>query len=331
MKKDKKIAGLYVIAVVFAIISLLLFGKAFLSETEMPGQKESGDASNVTENQGNVVNPVENNQVVDLSAQSISLDEFNALFKGEGGVKSEKAVIEGVPVNIFYTDMQDAMPIVIMQHGLEANKDSISELANSFAMQGYVVITPDAVGYGDLADGNGRTVAEILEGTAQNFEKVLDFVCQSEHIDENRVGLCGVSLGGLTSLYYAANGEHDVDVVVSFCATPDFTSFAGAKAVSCYYTDKNSMAEKDGEKVKSMEENMISLSPYDKLMSKENLALFLMCGAEDQVVPPEGNVTFYQEATAAGKNVGLVVKDNQGHSVEVDEMYAALAFMVENL
>ena len=89
--------------------------------------------------------------------------------------------------------------------------------------------------------------------------------------------------------------------------------------------------EKDKEKVQMMEESMISLSPYDKLMSMNDISVFLMCGAEDQVVPPEGNVTFYQEAMANGKNVGLVVKDNQEHNIEVEEMYAALVFMMENL
>ncbi len=328
MKKDKRITGLYVIAILFSVCAVLLFGKAVFTTSEGVEQKENvGNimAEGCEEPSG------QDNPERDLSDKSVSLDAFNALFKGEGGVKSESIIIEGVPVNIFYADNQGKMPLIIMQHGLEANKDSMSELANSFAMQGYVVIVPDALGYGELADGNMRTVSQILEGTAANFEKVMDFVCMSEAIDENRIGLCGVSLGGLTSLYYAAEGEHEVKVVVSFCATPDFKTFEGAKSVRCYYSDKRSAEEKDADKIKAMEESMSSLSPYDKLMSKDNISLFLMCGAEDQVVPPEGNATFYQQATAAGKNVGLVVKENQGHSLELDEMYAALAFMVENL
>ena len=330
MKRDKRITFLSVFVILFAVAAVFLFGKAFMSmgENESPNvvQRESDGVTDLGEKE-----PAENGQSVDFSAQSLSMEEFNGLFSGEGSLKTERIVIEGVPVNIFFQDNLTKMPLIIMQHGLTANKESMTDLAKSFAMQGYVVITPDAVGYGELADGVYRGLPEIIEGTAENFGKIIEFCGQGEYVDESRVGLCGVSMGALTSLYYSAYGEHEIKAVVSFCGTPDFASFAGMDAIERYHSADGSSSVKDKDKIKAMEEAMTSLSPYDTLLNEKDTALFLMCGAADNVVPPEGNATFYQEAIAADKKVSLVVKENQGHTLELDEMYAALAFMVENL
>lgn len=328
MKKDRRIAGLYILVGFFVIGALLFLTQAgWIWGAGVDNGKE-----NVAENVENQENTLSQTVVKkEEVAESVSMEQFEQLFTGQGDVKSKSLVIEGVPVVMVYSDYPGSMPLVVMQHGLESKKEEIAELANSFAMQGYVVICPDAAGHGELEDGSKRSLEELILGTAENFDKVISFVSQSEHIDGERVGLCGVSLGGLTSLYYASEHGENIDVVVSFCGTPDFSSFAGQSTVQCYYLNHEYIVENDKEKLKDMEEGMISMSPYDKLLKDSDIALFLMCGAQDKIVPPEGNVTFYKEALAAGRNVGLVVKDNQGHNVELDEMYAALAFMVENL
>ena len=325
MKRDKRIGLLSVFAIVFALLAVFLFGKAYFCIGEDSFSKGMQEESSP------IANSEEVSQDVDYREQSISVEEFNGLFRGEGELKAERVVIEGVPVNVVFCDNQTRMPLVVMQHGLTTDKDSVIELAKSFAAQGYIVITPDAVGYGELADGKSRIVAEILQGTVENMGKIIDFGCQSEYVDESRVGLCGVSLGALASLYYSAYGEHEIKAAVSFCGTPDFTSFEGVDVIHRYHTNEGSVLEADSDKWKEMEAAMMSLSPYDKLLNEKETALFLMCGTADTVVPPAGNATFYQEALAAGKKVSLVVKENQGHTLELDEMYAALAFMVENL
>lgn len=328
MKKDKRIAILYVLVILFAIGALLFLTQAgWISEKQT--EREDCYIEETQEDLGAELRGAlsEGNEM----GKDLSKEQFEAFFTGEGGVKSECFEIEGIPVNMVYADTEGAMPLVVMQHGLESKKEDVADLANAFAMQGFVVVCPDAAGHGALEDGQKRSLAELIGETAEGFDKVIDFVTSSEHVDEGRIGLCGVSLGGLTSLYYASEHAQSVDVVVSFLGTPDFSSFAGQPTVQYYYLEHEYIVEKDEEKLKDMEENVISLSPYDKLLSNSDIALFLMCGAKDTIVPPEGNVTFYKEALAAGRDVGLVVKDNQGHIVEMDEMYAALAFMVENL
>lgn len=317
MRLDKGIVGLSIIAIIFAVGAVFFLGSAIL-KSDSSEQNGTGAESGITiEHEG---------------GESLSLEEFNGLFKGNGALTAEAVWIEEVPVKLFFVDEKSSLPVVILQHGISAKKEDMTDLANTFALQGFLVICPDAVGYGELADGTQRTLAEILKGTADNFEKVLGFVCKSQYVDENRLGLCGISLGALTSLHYVAYGEQDIKAVVSFCGTPDFRDFAGQKATRYYYTDKGFWEETDGDKIKIMEESMISLSPYDKIMSEEEeCTLFLMCGLEDNIVPPEGNARFYEDACVAGKTVKLVEKEKQGHAVELDEMYAALAFMLENL
>ncbi len=329
MKKDKRIGFLNIVVILFAMAAVILFAKAFLSVGDS-GEMSMAPIADREEDSGRE-SAEHKETVVDFSTQSVSAETFNAMFTGSGAFVEDKIVIEGIPVNIFFLDNKVNMPLIIMQHGLTADKESMTDLAKSFAMQGYVVITPDAVGYGELADGVSRTLPDIIMGTADNFGKLISFCGASEYVDESRVGLCGVSMGALTSLYYSAYGEHNIKAVVSFCGTPDFASFVGTDAIERYHFADGSTKEKDKEKVKEMEEAMTSLSPYDTLLSDGETALFLMCGAADTVVPPQGNATFYQTATDAGKEVSLVVKENQGHTLELDEMYAALAFMVENL
>ncbi len=328
MKKEHRIGLLRVCAAIFAVATVFCFVKAYTSTENKDYYVQNNGIYELQSTQPDNDKRGEEQKTDDSSA---SMEEFNGLFTGTGDFKKVHLNLEGIPVYIFYMDNQTEMPLLIMQHGLAANKDDMADLAANFAKQGYVVITPDAVGYGELADGIYRSLPDIIENTSLHFDKIIEFCSAADYIDESRIGLFGVSMGALSSLYYTAQGEYEIKMVVSLCGTPDFSGFEGTVGTESYFCSKGDKKEKDEKVVKNLEEKMNSMSPYDKLLNEKQTALFLMCGEADTTVPPLGNVTFYQEALAMGKNVYLMVKEKQGHNVEMDELYAALAFVMQNL
>lgn len=96
-------------------------------------------------------------------------------------------------------------PLIVLSHGTGGNRLSLSWLAIELAKNGYIVIAPDH--WGNTLDN------KIPEYFVRYWERPLDmsFLLTSfvqdkrfnNHVDRNRIGTVGFSLGGYTSLALA--------------------------------------------------------------------------------------------------------------------------------
>lgn len=273
-------------------------------------------------------------RIEDAASDSANSQEgclFDSLVRGSNMLKVEKVDIDGVKSILYFLDDYDKKPIVILQHGLASKKEDVKDLATTIANLGYVVITPDAAGHGELKSKDSVSVIEMVEQTAINFEKVLDYFQGSSYADVERTGLIGFSLGGLASFYYAGNGCYNPKVVVSLCSTPDFGDLTKAYAAYQFCKNGKLSVTKNQEEREKLEEQIRSKTPYDKLLADTDTCFFMLCGDADDVVPHEGNIRFYEEGKDICKDIKLVVKEKQKHEVTEEDLMLMLEYLKGHL
>ena len=315
MEKNKKLLKiLYVFLILAVCVTIFCFGIVLFGE-------KNSDGSNGQQTEETAIGS-SNNQDGCL---------FDGLVHGSNMLKTEPLDIDGVKTIVYFLDDYEKKPIVILQHGLTSKKEDVKDLATAIANAGYVVVTPDAAGHGEMKSKDRVSVVEMAEQTALNFETVLDYFRTSCYADVERIGLAGFSLGGLASFYYTANGEYNPKVVVSLCSTPDFDSLADAYVA--YQFCKNGVLSgvKNEKERKSLEEQIRSNSPYDKLLTDTDTCFFMVCGDADDVVPHEGNIRFYEDGKDVCKDIKLLVKEKQKHEVTEEDLMQMLEYLKGHL
>lgn len=106
-------------------------------------------------------------------------------------------------------------PLVVLTHGIIADKEMMSSLAYTLARHGMAVLTMDWAGHGANANPFNRSA----------LEPEIDFVLHymrdtyADVIDPDRVALMGHSMGGGVTLAYGA-GRTDLDFTVAISAAP---------------------------------------------------------------------------------------------------------------
>jgi len=85
-------------------------------------------------------------------------------------------------------------PIVIMSHGFTGNKNSplLVTLANYLEKNGFAVLRFDYRGNGQ---SSGKFEDMTTGGMIEDLTSAIDYVCENEQLDSNRIGLLGHSLG----------------------------------------------------------------------------------------------------------------------------------------
>lgn len=117
---------------------------------------------------------------------------------------------------------QSAYPLLLLSHGTGGTADSLDWLAAALAAQGYIVAGVNHPGNNALEplthDGfmlwweRATDVSEVLDG-------ILADPVLGAHVDRERIGAVGFSLGGYTVLELAG-ARTNVPAFVAFCGSP---------------------------------------------------------------------------------------------------------------
>ena len=145
-----------------------------------------------------------------------------------------------VPAYLLVPDGVDARhpaPAILALHGHGGGKDDLvtagiyHAFAKCFAQRGYVVLAPDAPGFGERGERfrryGGRDGCNInflkLALFGRNLmtlalwddQRALDLLQARPEVDASRIGVAGLSFGGTRAMYLAALDERPAAVVVS--------------------------------------------------------------------------------------------------------------------
>lgn len=256
---------------------------------------------------------------------------FDSLLKGTGSIVSEELNIGGVPCMVHYIDNYEVRPIMILQHGMTSKKEDMQPFATAFAEKGYLVVTPDAAAHGELKNKDSWTVPDMIHKTAENFDIVLNDFAKSSYVDIERLGMSGISLGGLSVFHYVENGGYNPKVVVAMCATPEYGDLVTSTVATSYIKNGKIAEQKDEEKRNQIIETFIQESPYNAVLADTDTCYYLLCGDQDDIVPHQGNVKLYDEMKDSAKDIVLQVKSGQGHTVTEDDLWEILSYVIAHL
>lgn len=158
---------------------------------------------------------------------------------------------------------QRPAPAILALHGHGGGKDDLvtpgiyHAFAQRFAQRGYVVLAPDAPGFGERGERFRRYGGR--DGCNINFLKLaligrnimalalwddlraLDFLQALPEVDASRIGVAGLSFGGTRAMYLAALDDRPAAVVVSGYLTTfrayafDAGNFCGAQFLPGIY------------------------------------------------------------------------------------------------
>jgi len=126
------------------------------------------------------------------------------------------------------------LPVAICHHGLSGNGKKLLWLAIPLAMNGYLVMLPDARGHGESARRFKRARMDDwyitdATGVMPDYKRVLDYACSRPDADTSRgVVAIGHSLGAATSIV-SAFPDPRVKLVISMSSYYSFVDILEAK------------------------------------------------------------------------------------------------------
>ncbi|KAJ0232397.1 AB hydrolase-1 domain-containing protein [Hirschfeldia incana] len=242
---------------------------------------------------------------------------------------------------------EERRPAVVFMHGTNANKEWLRPWLEAYASRGYVAIGLDSRYHGERADSktayqdalisswkNGNTMPFIFD-TVWDLIKLADYLTQREDIDPQRIGITGISLGGMHA-WFAAAIDTRYSVAAPLIGVQGFRWAIDNDAWQArvnslkpvFEEARNDMgkSEIDKEVVKKVWDRIAPGLAFrlDAPYSLPVIAprpLYLLNGAEDPRCPLGGLVVPLQKTkkaykiTASPGNFKFVAEDGVGHTV----------------
>ncbi|TFD97613.1 alpha/beta fold hydrolase [Jeotgalibacillus sp. R-1-5s-1] len=216
---------------------------------------------------------------------------------------------------------EEKRPAVIFIHGFMSAKEHNLHYAYLLAEKGFRVILPDAPYHGERSDGSDEMVMstrfwQIVIRMIEELKVLKEKLLFDGLTDENRIGVAGTSMGGISTL--GALKKYDwIHTGVSLMGSPAYVGFAKAQI---QHFEKNGfklpMSEEEiDEQLQVLEDYDLSLHP-DRLL---NRPLLFWHGKADTVVPFEPTYAFFKSIYPSyNKNpdhLRFIAEETEGHKV----------------
>lgn len=227
-------------------------------------------------------------------------------------------IYEEIP--LYIAKNRENSPLVIIYHGFlsySMRQEERTGIINSFYNAGFSVIAVDAVKHGKRQEAEEfmsesyekqeRELFYIVKESADEFEKITDYIIKNNIGDKNKIYCAGISMGGLIS-GVALSHKRAAGALI-FSSTLLFKEFA------------EDICEKKGYKL--TEEESIFLENIEPLKSSEiyEKNIFIAAAEYDSVIP----IKFSRkgaEKLINGKKENAVIefRSYQGGHCDNDEM-----------
>ena len=167
--------------------------------------------------------------------------------------------------------------------------------------------------------GSGESEGEFVEMTPSaeisDARRAFDVLAQQPEVDASRLGIVGLSLGGLVAAC-AGGAEPGAKSVVLWAAVADM-----ARAINATYTPENERLfesqgwiDMGGLKLgRAFSEDMAKHDPASRIAGADS-ALLIIHGSDDQSVNVEDAEIFYSKAQRPGRNVRKLIIDGADHT-----------------
>jgi dienelactone hydrolase len=169
-----------------------------------------------------------NPQVEPMSATN-GISEFHFSFSADAGNRVPGILIE--PENV-----SEKLPVVICLHGTGGGTANMAALCRKLAGRGFIAVAIDAPYHGERKTGKGETdydnaIVRAWHGSGEHpffydtvFDvmRLVDYLQTRDDVDANRIGLIGISKGGVET-YLAAAVDPRISVAVPCIGMQSFS------------------------------------------------------------------------------------------------------------
>ncbi len=228
----------------------------------------------------------------------------------------DREQIAGVPLLIIAPESATACPTVFFVHGFTASKADGVEFGYRLATAGIICVCVDAAMHGDRQDprlthifdptvphpypSDSMLNAYILQyhvtaQTADDITRLIAAFQQDARFDMTRIGVMGVSMGGLTPFYLAAH-QPQIQVAVPIITIPYFARYWDDAVLEA--STNPAWAEQIQQASATLAADTAfvqQLDPMDKLRSFAPKPLLILLGADDTFAYKFGSMDLYRQ------------------------------------
>ncbi len=210
------------------------------------------------------------------------------------------------------------LPAILMLHGFTGHKIETHRLfvraARKLMANGFCVFRFDFRGSGD-SEGNFEDMT--VSGELSDAVTALELLKSFEHVDVNRIGAIGFSLGGGVAAMLAGRMADSISALALWAAVsedpPD--NFQYFRSLFENREDKSvDWVEHNGYLIgKNFFMELENLTPLRDVL-RFNGPVLLVHGQEDKTVSPEHAKTYFRELKRNGNKVYLKIIEGAGHT-----------------
>lgn len=202
-----------------------------------------------------------------------------------GGARNER-----VPGLLMLPTAGSAAPpaCVLLVHGIGGSKGDLLLASVALARRGYASLAVDIAGHGERPRIGGKAVADLSlhemrrlgAQTIVDLRRAVDFLQTRPEVDASRIGLVGVSLGGILGGVFAAV-EPRVDAPVLWAAGGDW----GTLITTSTHPFARRFRARGTQNAVAIRAVMADVDPARYAARIAPRSLLLLNGASDTVVP----------------------------------------------
>jgi dienelactone hydrolase len=248
-------------------------------------------------------------------------------------------------------------PAVILLHGTGDSKEGMADVAQAMAMRGFVAVAIDGRYHGERTKGGYddaifrayKTGKEhpFYYDTVWDVMRLIDYLETRDDVDPKRIGLLGISKGGIET-YLAAAADPRIAVAIPCIGVQSFrwaleNNTWEARVSTIQYAvesaARNDHASLNAQFVRTFYDRVVPgiYSEFDGPAMLSLIAprpLMVINGDSDSLTPLSGVMLAADSASEAYAKAGakdkfvLRVQKNTGHSVNGDSFRAAIDWFV---
>ncbi|NCC51005.1 MAG: alpha/beta fold hydrolase [Spartobacteria bacterium] len=207
-------------------------------------------------------------------------------------------------------------PAVVCFHGFTGNKQEshrlFVKLCRALAVAGMASLRIDFRGSGDSeGDFSMMTISQEM----QDARAALKFLRRRAEVDETRIGILGMSMGGLVAAYML--GEHDwVKTGVLWGAVAHPAKSADNKRKDFEYIPAMNCYQRNGWLIsEAFVEELYTLDPLE-VISNTSASVLLLHGENDITIPVGDAYAYERALKQSGHRVALRVIPESSHTFD---------------
>src|SRR5690625_3836652 len=216
--------------------------------------------------------------------------------------------------------VNDPLPLLMYYHGYTSAKENNLPLAFLLATEGYRVVLPDSLYHGERSVENMESSEmnlyfwDVVIKNVEEINMIKTYFDQKELLLDDRVGVAGTSIGGITTS--AALTQYPwITSAAVLMGSPKILAYAKGLITEFSRTGHLNITAEDEAKVYQQ------LETYDlskQVNTLKQRPLLFWHGQKDKVVPFEHSHAFYNEAKSTYEDksqIRFLKEDNGTHKV----------------